>query len=1620
MSVINRVEIASLLNKHGDVSSPWEAKMRHLILNLKGQSTAMNMENGFGKTTLSDALIGMLSRERSLMRKTRRKMSPSRDGKPWTHVRVEFSYSSGHIGQSDILAAAGEATGGSEQWVFGMYGHADTDPHFYYYQGRLEQLPVHSLTADRKLQLFSNDHFQHSLRKLKPEKPKDRESWLEAIKEHISRRELEQLASFQKEGGADKSQIFNAIKPRPGEKADQAFFYEVLAPQILAGASQGETDESEEYIEDLVINSGRNVSELKHRINEKTADLQRNQNKKARLDEMHLSASQLTEAISIRNQARHQLESQALCLNAISQKGLPGIPVTSDDQQNPAKIASELAIRPGEIEPLIPLSVLAQQTGSSSRKVEEFLESRQLSGQRHDRSDIVYHPDASWCRGKPMRLYPSGKAIELLGDSHQLFKDDAERVHKIEELQEAVDAFLDLDTNPFRDSYLADREFLKTLKVEVTEFREQRIQLDAEREELETRDKEFIDNETVYKDAIREALFTEQELNSPDSTEKNVRERFQAIEQNHNNFLRDEGRFSPMVDSWSTFVQQNGNALTPEQLITEKDQQLENLNLQLQEHTELRDSRQTKERQLIQELQQIERQLPHIESERQHLTRLFDSYQQAVLLFPNEKLQGLTTQLDQQLRLQREQQSQLTSEQYKLQSQLDNFEKLSFSYQKFITLFSDEQPEGLENLLGTEKSDCERRLHQLDSQFRELEVLVADLKQFQQQFPDTDSRAWLSHAQSQYPLLLTRQSSLVSAVSNNQRQLKDLATHPVSPGSTDLEVEEKLNGAGIDYQPLHSVITELLSENDSRREEWLGQAHNLLFAPVLASETLANKASKLFAGHRIPVPVFTVESLKNAVNNGQGSLLGAVIGYQSMAVKSLLDPRFVENLVQQLQEELDTYQQQLVDVNNKLSFFNPLSDSFKLATRATVAVEENAERTLAETRENLNANQDRLVAINQKLSDENRQLIRSAEQYLFQGGKIEHDVAAEQLEINSDRLLRVEQTIDQLTDNLSETHRKLLSQAEEYLAAGGNNQLKERQEESERLVVTREQLSEKLQQCLVELDSFNQLVQQNRLQIDAVYNSGEKERLHQLDNFLKDGGPHFMAGADKARSSLKQQLNQARQRANLKFDRIKAYLNARDQKDDAAKLKNRIASIKQQIKSIEQSRDGCESNITRIQDNQPEQLQAIHQIDETACRWLKQLIYFAPEMLASLPAKDEDLLDSMALYEKAEAYIQACTENADSSETVRQKAMELSEQLEQENIRELGRELKRQENRYSEKRDLFSGTLERIKTSERHLFNSSEWSRLSGLLQNDDRALDELVSIIKTTEEQIVRHSQTLEQLEDTMSGYHERLYERISSIIIHAVANLRILRNVVSSSKDDNAYFTIDADTVDEEGVNQLVRSLFAEVESFQQQIRNRQSKNLTVGSEEKQVKDLQDNLRKQIYRRLFTNVRIRLKHNAIRQHGRLFSLNEDMSEGQREAVSLMWLVKLSEFAIERELKSLPSQYRRRERKSSESVIILDGLFSKLSHKKLIEDSLESLRNTRGRFQMIGLIHNPNYENDPGIFPTYLVGNVIGGLQGQGGHVTVKDGVKVPPSNVGRSEGEASLFHLHVEHETA
>jgi hypothetical protein len=51
----------------------------------------------------------------------------------------------------------------------------------------------------------------------------------------------------------------------------------------------------------------------------------------------------------------------------------------------------------------------------------------------------------------------------------------------------------------------------------------------------------------------------------------------------------------------------------------------------------------------------------------------------------------------------------------------------------------------------------------------------------------------------------------------------------------------------------------------------------------------------------------------------------------------------------------------------------------------------------------------------------------------------------------------------------------------------------------------------------------------------------------------------------------------------------------------------------------------------------------------------------------------------------------------------------------------------------------------------------------------------------------------------------------------------------------------------------------------------------------------------------------------------------------------------------------------------------MIDGLFSNLSDKKMIRDSLSILESLKGNFQLIGWIHNQQYENDYNLFPSLV-----------------------------------------------
>ncbi|WP_110665813.1 hypothetical protein [Salinicola halophilus] len=1656
MSVINRIEIANLLNKHGDIASPWEAKMRHLLLDLRGQSSAISMENGFGKTTLAEALIGMLSRDRQLLTRTRRKCSPSKvngESRSWTHLRVEFRTRT-DAAQEDMLAAAGDEVAG-DTFVFGMYGYSDgSGLVFYHYAGKLADVPVHHVTRDGKLALYANADVQSWMRDKGVTRAHNREEWLEAVGAHISRRELAQLAAFQKEGGADKSQIFNAIRPRAGEKADQAFFYEVLAPQILSGATRGETDEEEELIEDVILNSGTRITELRHRLAEAEGDQQRADDKVSRLATLDAEGESLLasrEALATLDatllDAERLLGGRALA----PLPGLPGrdasAPVGGDDQADGVKAddvdggkgqagsdgdAAGLAWVPGESErPRVSTWLLATLTGQRERNVRLALSERGARVDTHRR--IVHLPRAGWVSARDIGHVAFEQARAWLADS-QAFADDTARYRALSRLDDAAETFESLDGNRFREEVIADREYRRSLKHDAEGLDDEIERLEHEREQLESRQRDFIDNQSVYTQALGDGLFTEAELESPEATRERAVEALEAARRAHAEHLGRMGEFKQPAEAFDAFTREHPDS-DPATLLAEKQARFETLGEQLGEWDDEAQALQAQLSSVRESLQSRRERRQRLEGELAPLAAGREAWQQFADGWPERSPVGFWRERQNAISALEQSLSQGQRERDDIDAQLSRLAPLEDAPSRYRGFHGEASPVHLRDTLYREFREQQDRLRELEQQRERLGEMTAALDAFRALGSESPSN-WLKDAKSRYPRLLRERDALLEAIEARQRYLDSLAGDPLARLEAETQAQRLLEADDIAFLALHEVLSGVDTDSE-RRREWLAQAAGQLFAPVVTGEAQAVRAAQCLIDAGCGVPVLEAERLQAALARGEAPL-GAIQGVETLAVKAALDPAHLAALREETQRRLEIDREREGALGEELARLDPHGERFALALKAEEAVESEADKRIA----TLETERERLTvaieALSPRLGEASLKAIDDYQRYLEAGGDEALKTARTRRATLESQLGEWQGERDTAADEL-ERHGDLWLAAERFAAAGGVERLTAIDADIATLAEESAELDERAAEIELGRESLDERREQVRGQMNALFADGERARLQQLSEFVAAGGPEFMRDAATREATLEAAVGEASRRADFDFDRIRAYLQMRDEKGGKRTLERDLGRLKQSLREARERRKTNASEQGEVDTRLTRHQQALDRVDQLAVAWLEVLRQL-PEGWSTRTAPDPDAPwprdhdDASSLDAALTAWCDWLAaplgevQEGDDRTTGDRSAFDLAvfetcqqtllEGLGELNLGERARNRERQAKDVVAREKALGESL--AAASDSRLFNDTERARLGTLEGVSQATLDSLRGLHRQLASQLEEHRSRVSRLHASREQIEDTLVERLSSIIIDAAGNLGVLKRVAGRASEGGAYFEVKAELIGDDAVRDLIQQLLGDIDAHLavQQRRLEQSGESPKGK--RADDELTRQIRRRIYRGLFRDVVIRLRHDAIRPHGRLFSLNEDMSEGQREAVSLMWLVKLSEFAIERELRELPSQHRRRARASRESVILLDGLFSKLSHRRLIQDSLESLRNTRGRFQMIGLIHNPNYENDPSIFPTYLVGSVIGGHQGQGGHVMVREGKLVAPEETGRGSGEASLFGIHVTPATA
>jgi len=947
MGLINRVAISNMLNFYGDGKrKKWAPRFRYECLDFRGQSTAVNLTNGGGKTTLAEAMLAVLSRDHTLVSRTKKKFSPKSVG-TWSHIQVELIRPLANTGQTDFITAQGNEVNG-EHWVFGMYGYlGDQGVNYYYYKGRLEELPI-GTDAGNQRTLLSNEEFVQN-RKALPGlvmSPHEDE-WEEALalKVNLPQSTIRQMTDFQKRGGQDKSALLYEIKTRPGQSYAEVFFYKVLAPAIMEGIMDREGEEGEVSLEDSVERSVFSTVKAK----QDTAA------KRAETNELEAGVKQLTKVMNVaaeveekqREYDRHlaKIQRDVQVLSELVGKGrLLGVPKSSLPDGLVGDVAKQLVIEPGRSEVRVLDRGLAILLDKQAKHVNEQAQRNGLEGRESSEvidipCDFKLHDDLHGGRRKG-KSYSIEAAKALLkatsSTGHGLTNEAA-----ISILEDAVFWFDNTaDTNSYRQLYVEQEADLKQLKLDERDLDNQLERLRKDQLRLQQQQTRMETNEGLYADLVESGLFSEEELKSPRETAVIVRDKLSFARKAMNDFSILKAQLNEHYGAWKEYVAEYGTECIPVETLEQKKAEKNRLS----------------------------------ESMRATSSRL------------KECNAGLSKTQD----MLREAQG----ERDKASQALERLSEHRSAYQHFVERFGNVSPEGKEDKLRTDLNTNQTQLSKLQQQQESYQEGVSALHRFRETVSEIVSPdQWLKN-------ISTRRAEIAVELNDSKTLLKDLCkqretleNERIAANASTCSALDCLSEKNISYKVLHHVIDELGLAYERKREV-LGVFSAVLFAPVLSTELETQQAAEALAEFGAQVPVFLYRSLIEYCQcspiehtDNDELLVGTTAGVITRSVSCLLDPLLVEREKESLDTQIGKVKSTINTLQHELTSIGDDSDSVVLARRALKTIQDNELEKLETVNQKLEKCQSKIEELRQHTSPQVIDTIRSADSYVKLGGE---------------------------------------------------------------------------------------------------------------------------------------------------------------------------------------------------------------------------------------------------------------------------------------------------------------------------------------------------------------------------------------------------------------------------------------------------------------------------------------------------------------------------------------------------------------------------------------------------------------------------------------------------------
>lgn len=1608
MALINRIEVVNYLCEGWQPSmgiQAWRPLWPANLITLGGQSTAIQVPNGCGKTSVTSAILYLLSRDRTLKRQFLERCAPA--GTVSTHVRVEFAILLDEdITQRDLMTPDPESCP-AQTYVLGVCGNrGDDTPQFYRYPGILEDAPASRMEGS-VIQFSTSDALRTAVKKIRGSQWGGWDSsaeWSKVVGEFMSPEVVKQNVQFHRSGAGDASATFSKVTPGAGERFDEAYFRQVVAPQLLSNMMGESAEEDERSIEDTVLNSMNRFIGAKLQVERKRAYLERREAMEAQFQPVLEAAGGIRAAdLHYQNQLQ-RLATDAAFLErfATSKQGrLRGVPrPLSELSFNPdVRACLEAMVLDKDGSVLIESAGIARLLGVPTGHLNQ-LASRQsasrsavsataASAQVLDLYCDIKISGGSGGRRKAAVFYNVHGARELVsrrGDSAD------EQLAALAEAFTAAQQWV--DTNPFRHEHhrlLARRALLK----EQIAAAEQAGQDASERKErLEEQVHERAENEGAFRDFCAHLSLLPEHLHEapgdvPQWLTAQTNLRADAVVQHYQ-------RVGELTAGWDEL-----RAVRNELGLVSIDARIAELT---DEGTRAEQARVTMEAEAAKAQSRRDEAVRQLESARERLGSVAlelglleqgqEPFEQYIAIFGDEDPIKVSPPVkDHQALLRRR--TQVEGMRRGKNQALERHEELGRGATAFRQLFGQVEPHRV-----TPQRDLEllQESHRAADQLFGLhQPLVESLEQHREHSA-LDPSAWLEETDRSHADALATMRAAEGKAAELDRQLRALDSSHLVGDPAYAAAHEELVAWGIRVTRVRDTVLGLGLPKD-RTLPLLASFGPLLDAPVVANLAVADAALLALSAGEHDVPLVLLDPLLAALKSDNvhetpsAASLHFLVGAKSRRVRAIVDPQALEEERADLRKRHAEQTALVASAKAAAQTLNPHTPAYQRALRAQDAVKRDSTAKAAAALAEMKALEPKIAAAQKLTTPEALRNIHDAIKYEAAGGAESAATLAQELEALTADVVNIEEHIRETEPRVTPEAIVAHAGAKKFALAGGRSRLVELRSSSEQLKAEMVGVQAAVNLAEPELAAKKLALTEAQAQELAFMKTylGTLARLKRAAKFESDGSAAFMNDQAEKADHLIAARNALDPLKAINYVRAKAFKDHQGQ--DEAELQRQIGLAKAEREAS--------ANTARELTSQNEALDGLLQGANAAAEALHELVYYLTERHRALAPFEPDLgrrEGGPSPYEAHHSY-RAANELRYRLEDWkpadgpfdRTLIAALREDIESIDVAKTGQEVASARRQAERAREVFeSGRSEfcaKARATEGGAFSEAEIEAISHAKTAND--LQELARIGARLRHELEEEKSELQELDSSASTIETESINTLTRLVEGCRGNLTTMNQVMA--RNPNARFIIATKIISTEDIKKLMLDLRDHIEARQREAHARTTLNKKAASDS----TLSADVRQALIDRIFMEPSVEFRHVGM-WDGKTQPIQSSLSEGQKAALQMMWLIKESEYHLECAVRRhLGGGSKRKLRSRSQRVLFFDGLFSNLTDRALIDEAFKGLGEADSNLQLIGLIHNPEYRNNAAIFPSLVIGRRVGrrDVEGERSFVRFEDG---------------------------